>query len=44
MALINQENIIENIICYDGISEYTSPENLILQEVDNDKNIGDSIH
>ncbi len=37
------ENTIINIIVYDGVSEYTPPENTVLMEVADELHIGDII-
>lgn len=42
-ALINSNNIIENIIEYDGTSTYVPADGMTLQQVTDDKKIGDSI-
>ncbi len=36
-------NTIINIIVYDRESPYTPPDNMMLMEVEDDKNIGDSV-
>jgi hypothetical protein len=34
-ALINSQNIVENIVSWDGVSEWTPPENMICLNVEN---------
>lgn len=43
-ALVNNENLIENIISYDGEAEYSPPDGLQLIEVNDWLNIGDDIN
>lgn len=41
-ALVNAENIIQNLIEYDGEQAYAPPDNLTIQQVNDWLNIGDN--
>lgn len=42
-ALVDEENLIVNIIVYDGESDYTPPAGLSLVQVSDEKQIGDTL-
>ena len=43
-ALVDSNNIVQNVIVYDGVSPYTPPDSLSAQQVNDWLNIGDDIN
>jgi hypothetical protein len=43
-ALVDSDNIIQNVIAYDGADEYIPPQGVTLQQVNDWLHIGDNVN